>query len=54
MPIDTTKKKKKPKKQDPFEGMDFIGVFGLPVARYAYKVIDKEEKKLKKKDEIYI
>jgi hypothetical protein len=50
-----TGKKKKQKKKDPFEGMDFIGVFGLPIARYAYDVIDKEEKKPKgKKDELYI
>ena len=43
---------KKPKKKDPFEGMHFVGVFGLPLARYAYDAT--EEPKPKKKDQIWI
>jgi hypothetical protein len=44
------KNKKKSKKKDPFEGMEFVGVFGLPIARYAHDYMDEEpEKKPKKK-----
>jgi hypothetical protein len=41
--------KKKPDKNDPFEGMGMGALFGLPLARYAYDVVDKEQKDLKKK-----
>jgi hypothetical protein len=42
---------KKKKKKDPFEGMNFVGVFGLPIARYAY---DNADAKKPKKDEVHI
>jgi hypothetical protein len=45
-----TATKKPGKKKDPFEGMHFVGVFGLPLARYAYDAVEKP----KKKDEVYI
>jgi len=47
-----TTTKKSGKKKDPFEGMHFVGVFGLPIARYAYDAV--EEPKKKQKDEVYI
>jgi hypothetical protein len=49
---DTKKKKEHP--LDPFKGMEFVGVFGLGVARYAYDYMDKPEKTKKKtsKDEL--
>jgi hypothetical protein len=39
------KKKQKLKKKDPFEGMDFVGVFGLPIARYAHDYMDEKPAK---------
>jgi hypothetical protein len=41
----------KKKKKDPFEGMEFVGVFGLPLARYAYNAVEKPKKK---DDRVYI
>jgi hypothetical protein len=41
------KEKTKHKKKDPFEGMGFVGVFGLPTARYAHDYMDEEPKKKK-------
>jgi hypothetical protein len=46
---DFGKKKTKPKKKDPFEGMGFVGVFGLPIARYAHDYMDEKPKKKKEK-----
>jgi hypothetical protein len=37
----------KKKSDDPFEGMHFVGVFGLPIARYAYNFVDEPKKKKK-------
>lgn len=52
-----SEKKKPEKKKDPFEGMGFIGIFGLPLARYAYDAVGQTERlkpKKKMKDEVYI
>lgn len=52
-----SEKKKPEKKKDPFEGMGFVGVFGLPLARYAYEHAEQAEKPKPKKtgkDEVYI
>jgi len=38
------------KKKDPFEGMNFVGVFGLPLARYAYDAAEEPKKKSKKEE----
>jgi hypothetical protein len=48
---------KKAKKKDPFEGMHFVGVFGLPLARYAYDAAEEPKKKKESKhndDTLYI
>jgi len=41
--------KKKRDTEDPFDGLYFVG-FGLPVARYAYKIVDKTQKEIKNKE----
>jgi hypothetical protein len=46
---DTILKKKKSDPDDPFDGLHFVGIFGLPVARYAYKVVDETQKEIKDK-----
>jgi len=40
-------KKKKEHPFDPFEGMHMVGVFGLPLARYAYDNAGVDDKKKK-------
>ena len=40
---------KKDDPKDPFEGLHFVGVYGLPLARYTYNFVDKFQKDEKKR-----